>query len=100
MSYLLLKKRVRATELISLLIVNSRLARRGGVKRISVPVYEEMRAAMKKYLEQVRRELYNQRGGGCRDADADGVQVLRDCVIYVENGVRKTVTAVDVGCLH
>ena len=51
-------------KLIRLLIVDSRLARRGGVKRISVPVYEEMRAAMKRYLEEVRQELYSCRGEG------------------------------------
>ncbi|KAA8904658.1 histone-fold-containing protein [Sphaerosporella brunnea] len=51
-----------------------RLARRGGVKRISMSVYEEMRASMKMYL----------------------VNILRDCVTFVEHGNRKTVTTVDV----
>ncbi|KAF8543608.1 histone-fold-containing protein [Trichophaea hybrida] len=51
-----------------------RLARRGGVKRISVPVYEEMRAAMKAYLNKI----------------------LRDCVCYLEHANRKTITTVDV----
>jgi len=51
-----------------------RLARRGGVKRISGLIYEETRAAVKKMLEDV----------------------IRDAVTYTEHGRRKTVTAVDV----
>lgn len=37
-----------------ILIWYRRLARRGGVKRISATVYDETRAAMKQYLEEVR----------------------------------------------
>ncbi|RDW69509.1 hypothetical protein BP6252_08529 [Coleophoma cylindrospora] len=33
-----------------------RMARRGGVKRISADVYDEMRTAMKKYLERILRD--------------------------------------------
>ncbi|KAI5804999.1 histone-fold-containing protein [Geopyxis carbonaria] len=51
-----------------------RLARRGGVKRISASIYDEMRAQMKSYL----------------------TGILKDCVIYVEHGKRKTVTVTDV----
>ena len=51
-----------------------RLARRGGVKRISNLVYEETRANLKAFLENV----------------------LRDSVNYSEHARRKTVTTSDV----
>ena len=51
-----------------------RLARRGGVKRISGLVYEETRGVLKVFLENV----------------------IRDSVTYAEHGRRKTVTALDV----
>ena len=51
-----------------------RLARRGGVKRISGLVYEEARQVLKVFLENV----------------------IRDAVIYTEHAKRKTVTAFDV----
>jgi histone H4 len=51
-----------------------RLARRGGVKRISGLVYEETRGVLKVFLENV----------------------LRDAVTYTEHARRKTVTAMDV----
>ncbi|KAF7372216.1 Histone H4 [Mycena venus] len=51
-----------------------RLARRGGVKRISGLIYEETRGALKIFLETV----------------------IQDSVIYTEHGRRKTVTALDV----
>lgn len=51
-----------------------RLARRGGVKRISGLVYEETRGFLKKFLENV----------------------IRDSVTYTEHAKRKTVTALDV----
>ena len=51
-----------------------RLARRGGVKRISGLVYEEAREVLKVFLENV----------------------IRDAVIYTEHAKRKTVTALDV----
>ncbi|KAH8808942.1 histone-fold-containing protein [Xylogone sp. PMI_703] len=51
-----------------------RLARRGGVKRISASIYQEARLCIKSYLEQV----------------------IHDCVVYVEHGNRKTVTVTDV----
>ncbi|KAF3935556.1 hypothetical protein ABW19_dt0202739 [Dactylella cylindrospora] len=51
-----------------------RLARRGGVKRISGGIYEEIRGVVKKRLEDI----------------------LRDCVAYCEHAKRKTVTVTDV----
>jgi histone H4 len=51
-----------------------RLARRGGVKRISGKIYEETRGVLKVFLENV-----------CRNA-----------VTYTEHARRKTVTAMDV----
>jgi histone H4 len=51
-----------------------RLARRGGVKRISGLVYEETRGVLKVFLEHV----------------------LRDAITYTEHARRKTVTAMDV----
>uniref|UniRef100_A0ACD5TN69 Uncharacterized protein n=1 Tax=Avena sativa TaxID=4498 RepID=A0ACD5TN69_AVESA len=51
-----------------------RLARRGGVKRISGLIYEETRGVLKIFLENV----------------------IRDAVIYTEHARRKTVTAMDV----
>jgi histone H4 len=51
-----------------------RLARRGGVKRISGLIYEETRGVLKVFLEQV----------------------IRDSVTYTEHARRKTVTAMDV----
>ncbi|KAG7254643.1 hypothetical protein HGM15179_016398 [Zosterops borbonicus] len=52
-----------------------RLARRGGVKRISGLIYEETRGVLKVFLENV----------------------IRDAVTYTEHAKRKTVTAMDVG---
>ena len=51
-----------------------RLARRGGVKRISNLIYEETRLVLKAFLETV----------------------VRDAVTYTEHARRKTVTAMDV----
>src|ERR1700754_966004 len=51
-----------------------RLARRGGVKRISGLIYEETRGVLKVFLEHV----------------------IRDSVTYTEHARRKTVTALDV----
>ena len=51
-----------------------RLARRGGVKRISGLIYEETRSVLKVFLENV----------------------VRDAVTYTEHARRKTVTAMDV----
>merc|ERR1711964_706288 len=51
-----------------------RLARRGGVKRISALIYDETRTVLKSFLESV----------------------IRDSVTYTEHARRKTVTALDV----
>lgn len=51
-----------------------RLARRGGVKRMSGAIYEEIRGVLKVFLEQL----------------------IRDAVVYTEHAQRKTVTAMDV----
>ena len=51
-----------------------RLARRGGVKRISALIYEETRNVLKMFVENV----------------------VRDSVTYTEHARRKTVTAMDV----
>ena len=51
-----------------------RLARRGGVKRISGLIYEETRGVLKAFLEDI----------------------LRDAVTYTEHARRKTVSAMDV----
>ncbi len=51
-----------------------RLARRGGVKRISGMIYEETRTALKVFLENL----------------------VKDSAIYAEHALRKTVTAMDV----
>jgi histone H4 len=51
-----------------------RLARRGGVKRISGRIYEETRGVLMVFLEDV----------------------IRDAIFYTEHAHRKTVTALDV----
>jgi histone H4 len=51
-----------------------RLARRGGVKRLSGLIYEETRVVLKTFLENV----------------------LRDAIAYTEHARRRTVTALDV----
>lgn len=51
-----------------------RLARRGGVKRISNMIYEETRLVLKSFLETV----------------------VKDAITYTEHARRKTVTAMDV----
>merc|ERR1712157_277982 len=51
-----------------------RLARRGGVKRISGLIYEETRGVLRAFLENV----------------------LRDSITYTEHARRKTVTALDI----
>ncbi|KAK7015942.1 histone-fold-containing protein [Favolaschia claudopus] len=51
-----------------------RLARRGGVKRMSGLIYEETRKVLKLFLENV----------------------IRDSIMYTDHAKRKTVTALDV----
>lgn len=68
-----------------------RLARRGGVKRISGLIYEETRGVLKIFLENVSLpallHLHH---------TYDSRQVIRDSVTYTEHAKRKTVTALDV----
>jgi histone H4 len=51
-----------------------RLARRGGVKRISGLIYDEARVVVKKFL----------------------IDIIKDAVTYTEHARRKTVTAMNV----
>jgi histone H4 len=51
-----------------------RLARRGGVKRISSLIYDDTRGVLKTFLENV----------------------IRDTIVYTEHSHRKTVTTMDV----
>ena len=71
-------KRVRKTTKEVILGITKpairRLARRGGVKRISNLIYEETRLVLKAFLETV----------------------VRDAVTYTEHARRKTVAAMDV----
>merc|ERR1711990_970244 len=53
---------------------HQRLARRGGVKRISSLIYDETRVVLRHFLENV----------------------IQDSVTYTEHAKRKTVTALDV----
>lgn len=68
------KKAIRETILGITKPAIRRLARRGGVKRISALIYEESRAVLKMFLESV----------------------VKDSVTYCEHAKRKTVTALDV----
>ena len=55
-----------------------RLARRGGVKRVSQLIYDDARRSMKSYLDKI----------------------VRNAVTYAEHAKRKTVTALDVTVLR
>ena len=68
-----------------------RLARRGGVKRISGLIYEETRGVLKIFLENVGHDLIT-----LVTVLTCGHQVIRDSVTYTEHAKRKTVTALDV----
>lgn len=69
-----MKKQIRETILGVTKPAIRRLARRGGVKRISALIYDEARNVLKGFLENV----------------------IRDSVTYCEHAKRKTVTALDV----
>ncbi|XP_026377358.1 histone H4-like [Papaver somniferum] len=90
-----------------------RLARRGGVKRISGLIYEETRGVLKIFLENVirdavtytehaRRKTVTALTGFVIDAYRKIVlkifleNVIHDTVTYTEHARRKTVTAMDV----
>ncbi len=68
------KKQIRETILGVTKPAIRRLARRGGVKRISALIYDEARIVLKTFLENV----------------------IKDSVTYCEHAKRKTVTALDV----
>ena len=68
-----------------------RLARRGGVKRISGLIYEETRGVLKIFLENVGRIPIH-----IIISTHPSTQVIRDSVTYTEHAKRKTVTALDV----
>ena len=67
------KKAVRETILGVTKPAIRRLARRGGVKRISSLIYDDARLVLRSFLEDV----------------------IRDSVTYCEHAKRKTVTALD-----
>jgi histone H4 len=77
-----------------------RLARRGGVKRISGLIYEETRGVLKVFLENVIRvriiivpylkTLWDK-------LFINFIFSLQDAVTYTEHAKRKTVTSLDVG---
>ena len=66
-----------------------RLARRGGVKRISGLIYEETRGVLKVILYYCLFLHYS-----CVKVFLENV--IRDAVTYTEHAKRKTVTAMDV----
>lgn len=78
-----------------------RLARRGGVKRISATIYDDVRAALKDRLTTVgfpwaeSSAQVSRLRSWRRRADKPN-QILRDCVTYVEYRKAKTVTVYDV----
>jgi len=74
-----------------------RLARRGGVKRISGLIYEETRGVLK--VGPQGEVFWEQRKTSCNPGDNSQVfleNVIRDAVTYTEHAKRKTVTAMDV----
>ena len=63
-----------------------RLARRGGVKRISADIYDTARQSLRDFVRDVPSSYWKQ----------SDYKVVRDCVIFVEHGRRKTVLVTDV----
>ena len=51
-----------------------RLARKGGVKRLSSSIYDEVRACLKNYIDLI----------------------VKDCVIFTEHAKRKTISVFDI----
>ena len=72
-----------------------RLARRGGVKRISGLIYEETRGVLKVFLENGAPPRRRTVQPGLRSPRLSP-SVIRDAVTYTEHARRKTVTAMDV----
>ena len=85
-----------------------RLARRGGVKRISGLIYEETRGVLKaghhcSRADHACSKCICENGSGTAFAEDDACctqvfleNVIRDAVTYTEHARRKTVTAFDV----
>ena len=81
-----------------------RLARRGGVKRISGLIYEETRGVLKIFLESASSPVPHSSRHTHTPSAADppslipptASDVIRDSVTYTEHSKRKTVTALDV----
>ncbi|KAI5414968.1 hypothetical protein KIW84_040428 [Lathyrus oleraceus] len=87
-----------------------RLARRGGVKRISGLIYEETRGVLRDNIQGITKPAIRRlarRGGvkrisGLIYEETRGVlkifleNVIRDAVTYTEHARRKTVTSMDV----
>lgn len=71
-----------------------RLARRGGVKRISSDIYDSVRSAMKRHLEEVCSHLA--RNTGPQLEPHWQYKILRDCCALVDHQKRKTCTVTDV----
>jgi histone H4 len=68
-----------------------RLARRGGVKRISATIYNDVREALKERLQRVgysEMEIFMQ--------PLTGFQILRDVCAIVDSSGRKTVSVTDI----
>jgi histone H4 len=78
-----------------------RLARRGGVKRISGLIYEETRGVLKLFLESALLLIRPWCVAHCWPVQLPLTSffrpdVIRDSVTYTEHSKRKTVTALDV----
>lgn len=73
-----------------------RLARRGGVKRISGLIYEETRGVLKIFLESVFTflPLFSYYSNPILTPPL--LDIIRDSVTYTEHAKRKTVTSLDV----
>ena len=73
-----------------------RLARRGGVKRISGLIYEETRGVLKIFLESMFTSLPLFSYYSNLILTPPPIDIIRDSVTYTEHAKRKTVTSLDV----
>jgi histone H4 len=73
-----------------------RLARRGGVKRISGLIYEETRGVLKIFLESESHISTPSLPSSLLTDSALVSDIIRDSVTYTEHAKRKTVTSLDV----
>ena len=80
---------------VAVLTFPSRLARRGGVKRISATIYDDTRAALKKRLIAVRLPSQTRRHVIDLQLIANK-QILTDCVVITDHCKRKS----ECGCLR